>query len=42
MTLSRLQDLSVAGQRVLVRVDFNGPLDAEGHITSDARIRAAL
>lgn len=27
---------------MLVRVDFNVPLDAEGQITSDARIRAAL
>ncbi len=42
MNKMSVRDVDVAGKRALVRVDFNVPLDSEGQITDDTRIRASL
>lgn len=42
MPKKTIKDIDLKGKRILMRVDFNVPLDNDFHITDDIRIRAAL
>ena len=40
--MANIDNYNFAGKKAIVRVDFNVPLDENGHITDDTRIRGAL
>ena len=42
MPLKTIDALDLTGKRVFIRVDFNVPLDPQGKVSDDQRIRAAL
>ena len=38
----KIEDFNFAGHKAIVSVDFNVPLDENGNVTDDTRIRGAL
>ena len=42
MTIAKLEDYNFRNKRVLIRVDFNVPLDKEGNILDDWRLKESV
>ena len=42
MQKKSIKDIDIKGKRVLMRADFNVPLDENGGITDDIRIKSSL
>lgn len=42
MSITYIDQLDLKGKKVLIRVDFNVPLDEAGNVTDDTRIQSAL
>lgn len=42
MEIQRIDQVELRGKRVLIRVDFNVPLDEKNHVTDDTRILLSL
>ena len=40
--MKNIRDIDIKGKKLLIRVDFNVPLDEQGNITDDIRIRGVL
>jgi phosphoglycerate kinase len=40
--MKTIQDIDISGKRVLIRVDFNVPMDVKGRITDDLRIQTVM
>ncbi|HSR37208.1 MAG TPA: phosphoglycerate kinase, partial [Desulfurivibrionaceae bacterium] len=40
--MKNIRDIDIREKKILIRVDFNVPLDAQGNITDDIRIRGVL
>jgi phosphoglycerate kinase len=42
INMKYIDQIEMKGKRVFLRVDFNVPMDKEGNVTSDKRVRASI